>query len=157
MDNKKIPYKIYLNEDEMPKQWYNVRADMKNKPAPLLNPATGKPVTLEELSHVFCTELAKQELDDTTAYFDIPEEILQFYKMYRPAPLVRAYHLERALQTPAKIYYKFEGIFVCCAAGTGVTSTCAARTNCPDETACPHILLIVIVTANAKPHTNPLL
>ena len=109
MDNKKIPYKIYLNEDEMPKQWYNVRADMKNKPAPLLNPATGKPVTLEELSHVFCTELAKQELDDTTAYFDIPEEILQFYEMYRPAPLVRAYHLERALQTPAKIYYKFEG------------------------------------------------
>lgn len=109
MDNKKIPYKIYLNEDEMPRQWYNVRADMKNKPAPLLNPATGKPVTLEELSHVFCTELAKQELDDTTAYFDIPEEILQFYKMYRPAPLVRAYHLERALQTPAKIYYKFEG------------------------------------------------
>ena len=109
MDNKKMPYKIYLNEDEMPKQWYNVRADMKNKPAPLLNPATGKPVTLEELSHVFCTELAKQELDDTTAYFDIPEEILQFYKMYRPAPLVRAYHLERALQTPAKIYYKFEG------------------------------------------------
>ena len=109
MDNKKIPYKIYLNEDEMPKQWYIVRADMKNKPAPLLNPATGKPVTLEELSHVFCTELAKQELDDTTAYFDIPEEILQFYKMYRPAPLVRAYHLERALQTPAKIYYKFEG------------------------------------------------
>ena len=109
MDNKKIPYKIYLNEDEMPKQWYNVRADMKNKPAPLLNPATGKPVNLEELSHVFCTELAKQELDDTTAYFDIPEEILQFYKMYRPAPLVRAYHLERALQTPAKIYYKFEG------------------------------------------------
>lgn len=80
MDNKKIPYKIYLNEDEMPKQWYNVRADMKNKPAPLLNPATGKPVTLEELSHVFCTELAKQELDDTTAYFDIPEEILQFYQ-----------------------------------------------------------------------------
>ena len=109
MDNKKIPYKIYLNEDEMPKQWYNVRADMKNKPSPLLNQATGKPVTLEELSHVFCTELAKQELDDTTAYFDIPEEILQFYKMYRPAPLVRAYHLERALQTPAKIYYKFEG------------------------------------------------
>ena len=109
MDNKKIPYKIYLNEDEMPKQWYNVRADMKNKPAPLLNPATGKPITLEELSHVFCTELAKQELDDSTAYFDFPEEILQFYKMYRPAPLVRAYHLERALQTPAKIYYKFEG------------------------------------------------
>ena len=109
MSKKEIPYKIYLDESEMPKQWYNLRADMINKPAPLLNPATGKPVTLEELSHVFCTELAKQELDDTTAYFDIPEEILQFYKMYRPAPLVRAYHLERALQTPAKIYYKFEG------------------------------------------------
>ena len=109
MANREIPYKIYLEENELPRQWYNVRADMKNKPAPLLNPATHQPCTLEELSHVFCTELAKQELDDTTAYFDIPEEILQFYKMYRPAPLVRAYHLERALQTPAKIYYKFEG------------------------------------------------
>lgn len=108
-ENKKIPYKIYLEEHEMPTQWYNVRADMKNKPAPLLNPGTGKPMTVEELSGVFCTELAKQELDDTTAYFDIPEEILNFYKMYRPAPLVRAYHLERKLQTPAKIYYKFEG------------------------------------------------
>lgn len=107
--NQKIPYKIYLEEHEMPKQWYNVRADMKNKPAPLLNPATGNPMTLEDLSGVFCTELAKQELDDTTAYFDIPDEILQFYKMYRPSPLVRAYHLERALGTPAKIYYKFEG------------------------------------------------
>lgn len=107
--NQKIPYKIYLEEHEMPKQWYNVRADMTNKPAPLLNPGTGNPMTLEELSGVFCTELAKQELDDTTPYFDIPDEILQFYKMYRPSPLVRAYHLERALKTPAKIYYKFEG------------------------------------------------
>ncbi len=107
--NQNIPYKIYLEEHEMPKQWYNVRADMKNKPAPLLNPGTGKPMTLEELSGVFCTELAKQELDDTTAYFDIPDEILKFYKMYRPSPLVRAYHLERALGTPARIYYKFEG------------------------------------------------
>lgn len=107
--NQEIPYKIYLEEHEMPTQWYNVRADMKNKPAPLLNPGTGKPMTVEELSGVFCTELAKQELDDTTAYFDIPQDILQFYKMYRPAPLVRAYHLERALDTPAKIYYKFEG------------------------------------------------
>lgn len=107
--NQEIPYKIYLEEQEMPKQWYNVRADMKNKPAPLLNPGTGKPITVEELSGVFCTELAKQELDDSTAYFDIPDDILQFYKMYRPAPLVRAYHLERALETPAKIYYKFEG------------------------------------------------
>lgn len=107
--NENIPYKIYLEENEMPKQWYNVRADMKNKPAPLLNPATGEPMTVEELSAVFCTELAKQELDDTTAYIDIPDEILQFYKMYRPAPLVRAYHLEKALGTPAKIYYKFEG------------------------------------------------
>ena len=105
-NNKEIPYKIYLEESEMPTQWYNVRADMKNKPAPLLNPGTGKPVTLEELSGIFCEELAKQELDDTTPYIDIPEEILTFYKMYRPAPLVRAYHLERYLKTPAKIYYK---------------------------------------------------
>ena len=95
MSKKEIPYKIYLDESEMPKQWYNLRADMINKPAPLLNPATGKPVTLEELSGIFCEELAKQELDDKTPYIDIPDEILQFYKMYRPAPLVRAYHLER--------------------------------------------------------------
>lgn len=106
---KKVPYKIYLEEHEMPKQWYNVRADMKNKPAPLLNPATLKPMTVEDLSPVFCTELAKQELDDTTPYIDIPQEIRDFYKMYRPSPLVRAYCLEKALDTPAKIYYKFEG------------------------------------------------
>ncbi|HBH94749.1 MAG TPA: TrpB-like pyridoxal phosphate-dependent enzyme [Ruminococcaceae bacterium] len=106
---EKIPYKIYLSENEIPKQWYNVRADMKNKPAPLLNPGTLKPMTLEELSGVFCTELAKQELDDTTPYIDIPEEIRDFYKMYRPSPLVRAYCLEKELGTPAKIYYKFEG------------------------------------------------
>ena len=109
MANREIPYKIYLEENELPRQWYNVRADMKNKPAPLLNPATHQPCTLEELSHVFCTELAKQELDDTTPYIDIPREIIDFYKMYRPAPLVRAYCLEKALGTPAKIYYKFEG------------------------------------------------
>lgn len=108
-DKKTIPYKIYLEEQEMPKQWYNVRADMKNKPAPLLNPATLKPMTAEELGVVFCDELVQQELDDTTAYFDIPQEIMDFYKMYRPAPLVRAYCLEKALDTPAKIYYKFEG------------------------------------------------
>ena len=108
-EEKKIPYKIYLEEDEMPKQWYNVRADMKNKPAPLLHPQTFKPVTLEELSEVFCEELAKQELDETTPYIDIPQEIQDFYKMYRPSPLVRAYCLEKALDTPAKIYYKFEG------------------------------------------------
>lgn len=108
-DKKTIPYKIYLEENEMPKQWYNVRADMKNKPAPLLNPGTLKPMTAEELSHVFCDELVKQELDDTTAYFDIPQEIQDFYKMYRPSPLVRAYCLEKELDTPAKIYYKFEG------------------------------------------------
>ena len=105
----KIPYKIYLDENELPKQWYNVRADMKNKPAPLLNPETLKPITYEELRSTFCDELIKQELDDTTPYFDIPEEIIDFYKMYRPAPLVRAYFLEKALDTPAKIYYKFEG------------------------------------------------
>ncbi len=107
--SKEIPYKIYLDENEMPKQWYNLRADMKNKPAPLLNPATLQPITLEELSEVFCTELARQELDETTPYIDIPEKILNFYKMYRPAPLTRAYCLEEKLQTPAKIYYKFEG------------------------------------------------
>ncbi len=106
---EKIPYKIYLSENEIPKQWYNVRADMKNKPAPLLNPQTHKPMTLEELSGVFCTELAKQELNDTDAYIDIPQEIRDFYKMYRPSPLVRAYCLEKELGTPAKIYYKFEG------------------------------------------------
>ena len=106
---KKIPYKIYLEESEMPKEWYNVRADMKNKPAPLLNPGTLEPMTFEELRGVFCDELVRQELDDTTPYFDIPQEIQDFYKMYRPSPLVRAYCLEEALQTPAKIYYKFEG------------------------------------------------
>ncbi len=109
MSEKKIPYKIYLEESEMPKQWYNVRADMKNKPAPLLNPATLKPMTAEELGAVFCEELVKQELDDTNPYIDIPEEIRDFYKMYRPSPLVRAYCLEKKLGTPAKIYYKFEG------------------------------------------------
>ena len=106
---KQIPYKIYLAENEIPTQWYNVRADMKNKPAPLLNPGTGKPLTLEELSPIFCEELCRQELDNDTPYFDIPEEIQNFYKMYRPSPLVRAYFLEKALGTPAKIYYKFEG------------------------------------------------
>lgn len=107
--NKEIPYKIYLEENEMPTQWYNVRADMKNKPAPLLNPATLKPMTAEELGHVFCDELVKQELDDTNPYIDIPQEIRDFYRMYRPSPLVRAYCLEKKLGTPAKIYYKFEG------------------------------------------------
>jgi len=109
MSNKQIPYKIYLEESEMPRAWYNLRADMKNKPAPLLDPATHKPMTAEGLSGVFCEDLIKQELDDTTAYFEIPEVIRDFYKMYRPAPLVRAYCLEEKLQTPAKIYYKFEG------------------------------------------------
>ena len=109
MANKEIPYKIYLEEDEMPKYWYNLRADMINKPAPLLDPQTHKPMTAEDLAPVFCDELVKQELDDTTAYYEIPQEILDFYKMYRPAPLVRAYCLEKKLQTPAKIYYKYEG------------------------------------------------
>ena len=104
-----IPYKIYLEEKEMPDKWYNVRADMKKKPAPILNPGTLKPVTLEELSGIFCEELARQELDDTTQFFEIPEEIRSFYKMYRPSPLVRAYCLEKKLGTPAHIYYKFEG------------------------------------------------
>lgn len=106
---EKIPYKIYLSEEEMPKAWYNLRADMKNKPAPLLNPVTHQPCTLAELEKVFCTELAKQELDDTSRFIPIPEEIRNFYRMYRPSPLVRAYCLEEKLGTPAHIYYKFEG------------------------------------------------
>lgn len=109
MKNEKIPYKIYLNESEMPTAWYNLRADMKQKPAPLLNPATHEAMTAKDLSGVFCDELVAQELDDTTAYFPIPEEIRNFYRMYRPSPLVRAYCLEEKLGTPTKIYYKFEG------------------------------------------------
>ena len=108
-ENMTIPYKIYLSESEIPAAWYNVRADMKNKPAPLLNPGTGKPMTAEELGGVFCEELVKQELDNDTAFIEIPTEIREFYKMYRPAPLVRAYCLEKYLDTPAHIYYKFEG------------------------------------------------
>ena len=109
MESKNIPYKIYLDEADMPQAWYNLRADMKNKPAPLLNPGTGKPMTAAELGGVFCDELVQQELDNDTAFIPIPEEIRGFYKMYRPSPLVRAYCLEKALNTPAKIYYKFEG------------------------------------------------
>ena len=104
-----IPYKIYLTEDEMPRKWYNLRADMKEKHPPMLNPGTLKPVTKEELEHVFCSAVVEQELNDTTRFIDIPEEIVSFYKMYRPSPVVRAYCLEKALGTPAEIYYKFEG------------------------------------------------
>ncbi len=106
---KNIPHRIYLNEDQMPRQWYNLRADMKEQPDPMLNPATGKPATEEDLYPVFCKKLAHQEMDAETRYFDIPDEVLDFYKMYRPSPLIRAYSLEKALGTPAKIYYKFEG------------------------------------------------
>ena len=109
MARNDIPYKIYLNENEMPRFWYNLRADMKNKPAPLLNPGTHQPMTAEELSGVFCEDLVKQELDNETREYPVPQEILDFYKMYRPSPLVRAYCLEKKLGTPAKIYYKFEG------------------------------------------------
>ena len=109
MSTANIPYKIYLSENEIPKAWYNLRADMKNKPAPLLNPGTGQPLTAEEMSGIFCEELVAQELDNDNAYIEIPEEIRSFYKMYRPSPLVRAYCLEEQLGTPAKIYYKFEG------------------------------------------------
>ncbi len=105
----KIPYKIYLAENEIPEAWYNVRADMKNKPAPLLNPATLQPMSVDDLKGVFCEELCRQELDNETAYFPIPDEVRDFYKMYRPSPVIRAYFLEKALGTPAKIYYKFEG------------------------------------------------
>ena len=109
MANENIPYKIYLSENELPTSWYNLRADMVNKPAPLLNPATGKPMTAKELENVFCAELVKQELDNDTQFIPIPQEIRDFYKMYRPSPTVRAYCLEKALGTPAHIYYKFEG------------------------------------------------
>ena len=105
--NDKIPYKIYLSEDEIPKQWYNVRADMKVKPAPLLNPANGQPLKPEELEPIFCKELIRQEFDNDTKWIDIPEEVLNFYKMYRPSPLVHATFLEKALDTPARIFYKF--------------------------------------------------
>ncbi len=107
--HNEVPYKIYLSEDELPQAWYNVRADMKNKPAPLLNPGTLQPMTFEDLRPVFCDELIRQELDNDTAYIPIPQPIRDFYKMYRPSPLVRAYFLEEKLGTPAKIYYKFEG------------------------------------------------
>ena len=109
MKNLEIPYKTYLTEQELPTAWYNLRADMKVKPAPLLNPGTGKPLSAEELTPIFCEELVRQELDNDTAFFPIPREIRDFYKMYRPSPLVRAYCLEKVLDTPAKIYYKFEG------------------------------------------------
>ncbi len=107
--NNEIPYKTFLSEDELPRAWYNVRAVMPEKCPPLLNPATRQPVTVEELSQVFCEELARQELDDVNEFIPIPGEVLDFYKMFRPSPLVRAYCLEQALGTPAHIYYKFEG------------------------------------------------
>ena len=109
MSQHEIPYKIYLQESEMPTRWYNLRADMKNKPAPLLNPATLQPCKPEELEAVFCADLVRQELDDNTPFFDIPQEVREYYRTYRPSPLVRAYNLEKKLGTPAKIYYKFEG------------------------------------------------
>lgn len=109
MSKNEIPYKIYLSENELPKEWYNVRAEMKNKPAPLLHPVAYKPIGLNELTPIFCEELAKQELNDTDKWIEIPEDIRKFYKMFRPSPLVRAYCLEEQLGTPAKIYYKFEG------------------------------------------------
>src|SRR5690554_5854778 len=107
--SKRVPYRVYLSEEQMPKEWYNIRADMKEPPDPMLNPATLKPVTAEDLYPVFCEELVRQELDSTTRYFEIPDEILEFYKIYRPSPLIRGYNLEKALKTPAKIYFKYEG------------------------------------------------
>ena len=109
MNEQTVPYKIYLDEAELPTQWYNLRADMRTKPAPLRSPATGEPVSFEDLRPVFCDALIRQELDDVTPYFEIPAPVLEYYKTYRPAPLMRAYHLERTLGTPAHIYYKFEG------------------------------------------------
>ena len=108
-NDNNIPYKVFLDEKELPKQYYNVRADMPTKPAPLLNPGTGKPLTFEEMQPIFCDELIRQELDNDTQYVDIPGPVRDFYKMCRPSPLIRAYFLEEALGTPAKIYYKYEG------------------------------------------------
>ena len=105
----KIPHRLYLTEDQIPKQWYNLRADMKEQPDPIINPGTMKPAQVEDLYPVFCEKLAQQEMDAETRYVDIPEEVLEMYKIYRPSPLVRAYNLEKALDTPAKIYFKFEG------------------------------------------------
>ena len=105
----KIPHRLYLTEEQMPKQWYNLRADMKEQPDPLIHPGTHEPLPVEALYPIFCEKLARQELDCTTRYFDIPEPVLDMYKLYRPSPLCRAYNLEKALDTPAKIYYKFEG------------------------------------------------
>lgn len=109
MSKLDVPYKIYLEESEIPSSWYNVRADMKTKPAPLIHPGTLKPLTFEDMQPIFCDELIRQELDDTTAYIPIPDEILSAYKMYRPSPLTHAVFLEKLLDTPAHIFYKFEG------------------------------------------------
>ena len=105
----KIPHRLYLTEDQMPKQWYNLRADMKEQPDPIINPATMRPAVEEDLYPVFCKKLAHQEMDAQTRFIDIPEPVQEMYKIYRPSPLIRAYELERALDTPARIYYKFEG------------------------------------------------
>lgn len=107
--SKKVPYKTYLSESEIPQAYYNLSADMKTRHRPLLNPGTMQPMKEEELAQVFCLELARQELDCENRFIPIPQPVLDFYKMYRPSPLIRAYFLEKALDTPAKIYYKFEG------------------------------------------------
>lgn len=107
--SKKVPHRLYLTEEQMPKAWYNLRADMKEQPDPIINPATGKPASEQDLYPIFCKELAHQEMDSKTRYFEIPEPVLEMYKIYRPSPLIRAYNLEKELKTPARIYYKFEG------------------------------------------------
>ncbi len=107
--SKKVPHRLYLTEEQMPKVWYNLRADMKEQPDPIINPATGKPASEQDLYPIFCKELAHQEMDSKTRYFEIPEPVLEMYKIYRPSPLIRAYNLEKELKTPARIYYKFEG------------------------------------------------
>ena len=106
---KKIPHRLYLTEDQMPKQWFNLRSAMPEQPYPLIHPGTLQPLQVPDLAPIFCEELAKQELDGATPYVDIPEPVLEVYRMYRPSPIVRAYELEKALDTPARIYYKFEG------------------------------------------------
>lgn len=102
--------RFFLTESEIPARWYNITADMKNKPQQMLNPATRKPVTVEELSELFCMECAKQELNMTDRWIEIPEEVREKYTYYRSTPLVRAYGLEEALGTPAHIYFKNESV-----------------------------------------------
>lgn len=102
--------RFFLTEDEIPREWYNIVADMKNKPLPMLNPQTKKPITVDEMCGLFNRACSEQELNTTDAWIEIPEEVRDMYKSYRSTPLVRAYGLEKALDTPAHIYFKNESV-----------------------------------------------